>query len=746
MVGGVNGDRLYGDGGNDTLIGGAGSDLIEGGLGNDLVQGDGGATETGKKYEDTLYGGEGNDTVGGGLGNDYVSGGLGDDELRGDEGNDFLTGGRGADSLWGGADNDYLFDEGGAETNTLRGDGGNDVLEIKGGTGIALLDGGDGNDILIGGQGNNSLDGGKGNDSIRGAGNDDMINGGDDADFVDASGGNDQITGGKGADYLKGGAGNDTYVYEGRDFGVDLIEDSAGGDVILADEASLGTASYDADKLAWVGANGMEIRKYDLDGSTTLSLSYSGDKLNTIYLRDWTPGQYGITLSGEPQDRERPQVTLSAPTSRADNNFVDLDKGDAIDGGQGNDVLRGTDSASVLTGGTGNDVLDGRGGDDWLEGGEGNDIIFTGEGKDVAYGGAGNDLLQAGANFDITRTTTPDTLAWSDGSGFFDWLKTDGDTTTQFWYSLNGQRFDIPHPELAGFDIDFKADLQSNPTYQGYLWWFNSGSPEASLEPWMKLKVTLGDSGDVQRGSNLTQSPPATFGKPKSYDLVLMTSGDKLKPGSDLEGARLYGGIGNDVLFGGNENDKLYGEADNDVLVGNDGDDLLDGGEGSDELSGGAGRDFLDGGDDKDTLVGGIGADVLHGGKGDDRLYGDAWDDDIYGGTGSDKVFGGTGEDGIVADDGQIKTSRNGVAEPLYGLAASSEIQIGIPGRRDDTTAWVFLTGLLEKTVDMTVTYGLAGSQRMELGHHRVAWKFFPDEIHEFRNFWSGISASRAID
>lgn len=695
MLGGVNEDRIYGDAGDDTIVGGSGSDFIEGGLGNDSIQGDGGtAADVPKRYDDTLYGGEGNDTIVGGRGTDYVSGGLGDDELSGDEGNDFLSGGRGADKLWGGADNDYLFDEGGSDTNSLHGDGGNDVLEIKGGTGIALLDGGDGTDVLIGGQGHNSLDGGKGNDSIVGGGEDDIISGGDDADMVVAGAGNDQITGGKGADYLKGGAGNDTYVYEGRDFGVDLIEDSAGGDVILADEVSLGTASYDADKLAWVGANGMEIRKYDLDGSTTLSLSYSGDKLNTIYLRDWTPGQYGITLSGEPQDRERPQVTLSAPTSRADNNFVDLDEGDAIDGGQGNDVLRGTDSASVLTGGTGNDVLDGRGGDDWLEGGEGSDIIFTGEGKDVAYGGAGNDLLQAGANFDITRTTTPDTLAWSDGSGFFDWLKTDGDTTTQFWYSLNGQRFDIPHPELAGFDIDFKADLQSNPTYQGYLWWFNSGSPEASLEPWMKLKVTLGDSGDVQRGSNLTQSPPATFGKPKSYDLVLMTSGDKLKPGSDLEGARLYGGIGNDVLFGGNENDKLYGEADNDVLVGNDGDDLLDGGEGSDELSGGAGRDFLDGGDDKDTLVGGIGADVLHGGKGDDRLYGDAMylyptkdyppgmdksrmggdfldggegNDSLWGNHGDDYLFGGTGQDELYGGEGDDHGFGESGADALWG-------------------------------------------------------------------------------
>jgi len=34
--------------------------------------------------------------------------------------------------------------------------------------------------------------------------------------------------------------------------------------------------------------------------------------------------------------------------------------------------------------------------------------------------------------------------------------------------------------------------------------------------------------------------------------------------------------------------------------------------------------------------------------------------------------------------------------------------------------------------LDVTVTYGLASSQCMELGHHRVAWKFFPDKLDEF--------------
>ena len=91
------------------------------------------------------------------------------------------------------------------------------------------------------------------------------------------------------------------------------------------------------------------------------------------------------------------------------------------------------------------------------------------------------------------------------------------------------------------------------------------------------------------------------------------------------------------------------------------------------------------------------GDDTVHGQRGNDVIYGDGWDDDLYGGTGSDRIFGGSGEDGVVADDGRIYTARNGVAEPLYGLAATSEAMIELPG--PFIGAVVDITGLLKKTV-----------------------------------------------
>ncbi len=98
-----------------------------------------------------------------------------------------------------------------------------------------------------------------------------------------------------------------------------------------------------------------------------------------------------------------------------------------------------------------------------------------------------------------------------------------------------------------------------------------------------------------------------------------------------------------------------------------------------------------------DLIHGEDGDDVIHGMRGNDVLYGDGWDDDIYGGTGHDRIFGGSGEDGVIGDDGRILTARNGVAEPLYGLAATTEQELG--PANPVIGVWVNLDGFLNKSV-----------------------------------------------
>ena len=101
-----------------------------------------------------------------------------------------------------------------------------------------------------------------------------------------------------------------------------------------------------------------------------------------------------------------------------------------------------------------------------------------------------------------------------------------------------------------------------------------------------------------------------------------------------------------------------------------------------------------------DELHGESGDDVIYGQTGADVLYGEGQDDDLIGGYGNDWISGGTGTDGIIGDDGRIFTSRNGVAEALFGITATTQQAISTPGNIQQATTDV--TGQLKKTVNLT--------------------------------------------
>jgi Ca2+-binding RTX toxin-like protein len=100
-----------------------------------------------------------------------------------------------------------------------------------------------------------------------------------------------------------------------------------------------------------------------------------------------------------------------------------------------------------------------------------------------------------------------------------------------------------------------------------------------------------------------------------------------------------------------------------------------------------------------DFLHGGGGSDVIYGQTGDDALFGEAGDDDLYGNSGTDWLSGGAGDDGLLGDDGLIRTSRNGTAEPLYGLAATAQQLLSVNGDRQTLT--VNIAGELKKVADL---------------------------------------------
>lgn len=93
-----------------------------------------------------------------------------------------------------------------------------------------------------------------------------------------------------------------------------------------------------------------------------------------------------------------------------------------------------------------------------------------------------------------------------------------------------------------------------------------------------------------------------------------------IQPGGDAPFSTAF-----DTMFGARilQGDRISGGAGNDVIYGGAGNDWLDGGPGSDTLYGDAGNDSLDGGAGNDTLYGGNGRDVLYGGiSGQNQLYG----------------------------------------------------------------------------------------------------------------------------
>jgi Ca2+-binding RTX toxin-like protein len=297
IFGDTNGLSAFVNDGRDTLHGNAGDDILHGGGDDDKLFGD--------ANSDTLFGDGGDDILDGGTGNDTMKGGLGDDtyivDSLGDVVDDIALGGTdvvkssisynlndahhvenltliGAANISGtGDDRDNVIIgnnagnrlDGGAGSDIMRGEGGNDTFIINSSSGTdALIDGGadtdkvessvsfslaasttnvenltltggptavingTGNSLdntLIGNGANNVLSGGDGNDTLRGDYGNDTLFGGDDADDLDGGFDNDTLNGDAGADILDGNAGRDRYnggsqndilVYDANDFSV----------------------------------------------------------------------------------------------------------------------------------------------------------------------------------------------------------------------------------------------------------------------------------------------------------------------------------------------------------------------------------------------------------------------------------------------------------------------------------------------------------------------------------------------
>lgn len=179
------------------------------------------------------------------------------------------------------------------------------------------------------------------------------------------------------------------------------------------------------------------------------------------------------------------------------------DKGDLLDGGNGDDDLQGETGNDTLLGGAGNDdlyggggsdILDGGPGDDlvrsgkrWdpvtkqhlpdlmgdkLDGGDGNDRVFGEDGNDLLLGGLGDDLLVAGSGSDILLGGAgDDILEGGDGNDTLD-----GGSGSNLL--LGGQGDDNYHVRSVA---DLVADEGGNDRGMIYADWV---LPVTSVEHW----------------------------------------------------------------------------------------------------------------------------------------------------------------------------------------------------------------------------------------------------------------------
>lgn len=709
LDGGADNDILEGGAGNDTLDGGSGADVINAGPSGDIdtlvyggfdgvnvniqtnvasggeAQGDtliGTFTNlTGGGGDDTLTGNSLNNTINGGNGNDIIFGGAGNDTLDGGFGNDTLNGGAGGDTFIdanGDTTLTYATDIYGVSVNLLTDTTGNaptatndsEALgdDISGIALVSTLIGGSAADVLTGDNNNNTIFGGGGNDIISGeggvdtlfgeAGNDTIL-GGAGNDVIQGGADNDLIEGGDGADEMRGGAGTDTLSYASSDGGVDI--DLVSG-IIFTNDAypsshADGDTIPDSDFENLTGSN-FDDRLTGSDGANVISGLDGDDFINGLAGADTLSGGLGTDRIQYLNDTAGININIGTgtisqlggdPTRQyALGDTIDTTF-EEVDGGEGNDIITGSDIANVLNGNGGDDIIRGLGGDDTINGGSGNDILEGGPGADTFSDVIGVNTLSYESDTTGVTVNLPDSEAFGgDAEGdtflFANFQNIIGGSGND---DLTGDGLDNTIEGNAGNDTIIGSD--GNDTLLG-------GADNDSLFGGFDNDTLTGGDGDdwLDGGPGADVFSGGAGEDTISYiNSTVFESIDLLNlevdsdPGAEGEGDDISaGGIENiiggqadgvligDFLVGDDNANKIWGEGGKDSIFGNDGDDYLSGG-------------HFDGTDDEVV-------DILNGGDGNDQLVfgGQNFSGDIFD---NDQMHGGAGEaDSILFPDGNI--------------------------------------------------------------------------------------------
>ena len=366
-----------------------------------------------------------------------------------------------------------------------------------------------------------------------------------------------------------------------------------------------------------------------------------------------------------------------------------------LDGGAGNDTLRGAAGAETLIGGSGDDVADGNLGPDTAKLGSGNDRFQwdPGDASDKVDGETGTDTLDfnasnAGEQIDITANGDRAQLTRNIGSvtmdiATFETLKVRalGGADAISVGDLRGTGLRLADVDLRSStgEADGQADTVTADGSDGADR-FDVGGSGGKLRvdaPGIDVEVTAAEAQDharvAARGDADTITSDSQIPGPGQVDVDGGDGADRATTrgtdGDDTIGIAPNGGavatfgegagVVNHVavesltvqgLGGADRLSAINGIAGLTALT-------LDGGEGDDDVRGANGDDTLLGGNGNDHVDGNLGADKALLGAGDDHFQ---WDP----GDASDIVEGQAGADALdfnASNAGeQIDVSRNG--------------------------------------------------------------------------------------
>lgn len=391
-------ETIKGTEGNDIILAMRGKDILGGKGGNDRIEaGDGKDIANGGSGDDALFGGDGADQLNGNAGNDVLSGDVGRDVLAGGNGTDRITGGAGSDIIDGGAGRDTVL-AGGDGNDIVRGGDGTDTLD--GDAGDDQLFGGNDDDTLFGLRGNDIMNGDDGADELFGGEGADRISGGSGGDEIEGEEEADILTGGRGDDafsfFTSDFQPDSTFAL--RDVVLDF--EGAGlarGDVLrLSGDAFAWVGTIDAAPAIGAtlpgGGDGLTQLGYIQSGGNSFLVADTNDD-GLLDADDFTVeflGLHGFT----PDDFDNTEFII-AGTNGADS-ITGTGEDDRIFAAGGNDQVLALGGDDEVHGGAGDDFLaGGPGGFDNLFGEAGSDTLSlaTSDGGGTASGGEGNDVL-----------------------------------------------------------------------------------------------------------------------------------------------------------------------------------------------------------------------------------------------------------------------------------------------------------------------------------------------------------------